>query len=97
MKTDTTILNNLNEDKVKDLVEDLIAAFQKHKPNVAEIIVAYGNVAYTLGTSIEGYQDKGPSVEELEKLYYTNPTIGVALALQGAMITTWLDTPPTKS
>lgn len=71
--------------------EELVEVFRKYKLRVGEILIAYGNLGYALGASIEGYKDKGPSVEELQKLYYSKPSPGVGLMLQGVTITTWFD------
>jgi len=79
-----------NEEKCNQLYEELISIFQKHKPTVGEILIAYGNLGYSLGASIGGYEGKGPSIEELKKLYYTYPgRLDLALMLQGITVTTW--------
>lgn len=79
-------------DRCSKVYEELIEVFQKHKPTVGEIIIALGNLTYTIGASIEGYGEKGPGIEEVQKLYYTNPErIGVALMAQGLTTTTWYE------
>lgn len=77
--------------KVEACYEELVEVFRKHKLRVGEILIAYGNLGYTLGASVAGYKAKGPDVEELQKLYYTKPSPGVGLMLQGITITTWYD------
>lgn len=76
-------------EKCNELLGKLLEAFQEHKPTVGEILVAYGNLGYTLGASIEGYQSSGPNVEELKKKYYQEATVGTALMLQGIEVTNW--------
>lgn len=77
-------------EKCNDLYTGLVEVFQKHKPSVGEIIIATGNLIYALGASIEKYPEKGPSFEELKKLYYMNPSkIGLAMMMQGLTMTTW--------
>ena len=77
-------------DKCSALLEELIKAFQTHKPTAGEIIVAYGNLGYTLGAAIEGYENKGPDLKELEKRYLANScTVGEALMFQGIITTSW--------
>lgn len=78
-------------DKVNRVYEKLVEIFQEEKLTVGEIIIAYGNLGYTLGASIEGYHEKGPSPEELEKLYYSHPTLGVALMVQAMTVTGWYE------
>lgn len=75
--------------KVEKCYEELVEVFQKHKLSVREILIAYGNLGYTLGASIEGFSGQGPSASDLEKMYYTNPTVGVALMSQGLLVTSW--------
>ncbi len=79
-------------DKVDQCYSDLVEVFQKHKLTIGEILIAYGNLGYSLGASMEGYGQKGPGTEELKRLYYSQPTPGVGMMLQGLTITTWYDT-----
>ena len=76
-------------DKVNRAYEKLVKIFQDEKLTVGEILIAYGNLGYTLGASIEGHQGEGPTTEELQRMYYTNPTPGVALMIQGIHVTSW--------
>ena len=79
-------------DRCNDLYTELVEIFQKHKPTVGEIIIAMGNLLYSLGASIEKYGEKGPSFEELKKLYYMNPgKVGLAMMMQGLTMTTWYE------
>lgn len=71
--------------------ERLLTVFQEERLSVGEIIIALGNLTYALGASIDGYGDKGPTVEQLEKLYYTNPSVGVAMMIQGLTIASWYE------
>lgn len=84
---------NFDPEKCAKLHSELIQLFQKYSINVSELLIIYGNLGYSLGASIGGYKDKGPSLEELEKLYYAEPKrLDVALMLQGILITDWLTT-----
>lgn len=82
---------NFNPQRADKLLTDLVKAFQKHKPTVGEILLVYGNLGYTLGASIGRFEDKGPSAEELQKLYYSNPTIDIALMINGLHVMTWYE------
>lgn len=77
--------------KIDKAYSELVKVFNKHKLTVPEILIAYGNLGYTLGASIGGYKDKGPSAKDLELMYATKPTIDVALMLQGMTTTLWVD------
>ena len=79
-------------DKVQHMYDELINIFKHYKPTVFEILVAYGNVGYALGASIEGFKEKGPPIEKLKELYYQNPTLGVALMCQAVEVMGWGET-----
>ncbi len=92
MKVEKDIKKTLafNPEKCNNLYTELVEVFQKIKPTIGEIIIAVGNLLYTVGASIEKYPEKGPSFEELKKLYYMNPKkIGLAMMMQGLTMTTW--------
>ncbi len=78
-------------EKCDKLYTDLVEIFQKHKPTVGEILIAYGNLGYTLGASIGGFSKNGPSIEELKELYYKDSSgrLDIALMLSGLTVTTW--------
>jgi hypothetical protein len=79
-------------DKVQHIYDELINIFKCYKPTVFEILTAYSNLGYSLGASIEGFKDKGPPIEELQELYYKNPTLGVALMCQAVEVMGWGET-----
>ena len=78
-----------NPEKCSNLLSGIIELFQEHRPTEGEIIVIYGNLGYSLGASIEGYIDEGPKIEEIKKKYYSKPTVGAALMLQGIEVAGW--------
>lgn len=81
---------HFNPKRCNDLFVDLVENFQKHKPTVGEIIIALGNLCYTLGASIGKFPKEGPSFEEVEKMYMVEPKrLDLALMMQGMLMTTW--------
>jgi hypothetical protein len=78
-------------ERCNKILEELMAVFQKHEPTVGETCVILGNLGYSLGASIGGYDGKGPSPEELKHLYYTEPSLAVAMMLNGLTVTTWYE------
>lgn len=79
-------------EKTSKLLGDLIEVFQKYKPTVGEIITVSSNLLYALGASIGGYEQKGPGIDELKRLYYSEPgKLDVALMLQGLTMATWYE------
>jgi hypothetical protein len=82
--------------KVSDTHERIVDILQELKLSIGELLILYGNLGYTLGASIAGYKEKGPSPEELERMYYAKDSsedprhqLGVALMLQGMTTTSW--------
>ncbi len=83
---------SFNPDKATALLEELIEVFQKHRPTVGESITVFSNLLYTIGASIGEFGEKGPGIEELKRLYYTEPgRIDIALMLQALTLSTWFD------
>ena len=81
---------NFDPERCNDVLVELVEVFQKHKPTVGEIILALGNLCYTLGASIGKHSQPGPSVAEIQKLYYEHPErIDIALMAQGTLLSSW--------
>jgi hypothetical protein len=80
---------HIDSDKTSECLDRIITIIKEAKLNISELVILYSNLGYTLGASIEGFKDNGPSLENLNKMYYSNPTIGVALMLQSLLINSW--------
>lgn len=79
-------------EKANQALGELIEVLSKYKLRVQDLVVVYGNLGYAIGAAIEGYNgQEGPGLEELQKRYYSNPSIGVAMMLQGMLVTSWYD------
>lgn len=91
MKTETPKKTlEFDPERCNDLFTELVEVCKKHNPSVGEILIAYGNLGYTLGASIGGFGKKGPSINELKQLYYQYPNrLDLGLMLQGLTVTTW--------
>jgi hypothetical protein len=76
----------MNEEKASEALEELLNVFQKYHLNPEEIVLVMSNLLYSLGASVEGHDDQGPSVTEVMEAYYTNPTVGNALMAQGLLM-----------
>lgn len=82
----------LNPKVIERIVDKCIRAFHtRPKANQQEILLALANLIYSIGASIDGYKEKGPPIEELKRMYYTNPTIGTNLMLQSALLSLMVD------
>jgi hypothetical protein len=82
----------LNETRCNEMLSSILEIFQKHQPTVGEILLIYGNLGYSLGASIGGFDGKGPGIDELKQLYYQQPgRLDVALMLEGLTVTTWYE------
>lgn len=87
-------LELIDEDEERTSADECLAelydVFSKYNLRVSELLIVYGNLGYGLGAGIEGYEgDQGPGIEELQKEYYSNPRVGIALMLQGMLTTSW--------
>src|SRR5271165_6165274 len=78
--------------KVEKMYEELVQVFKTYRPTVGEILIAYGNLGFALGASIEGYKGEGPTLEQVKEMYYKNPTLGVALMAHSVEVCGWYDT-----
>jgi hypothetical protein len=77
-------------ERANQALGELIDVLAKYKLRAQDLVVVYGNLGYAIGASMEGHSgDSGPGVEELQQAYYSKPTLGVALMLQGMLITSW--------
>ena len=73
-------------------LDEILGVLNKHNLKAKDLVLLYGNLGYSLGASVDGYEGgEGPTYEELEQKYYTKPTVGTALMLQGMLVTTWYD------
>jgi hypothetical protein len=79
----------VRENKIEKAISEIKQVFNKHQLNIPEIILTYGNLGYHLGASIAGCETIGPSLEELQRTYYSSPTVDIGLMLQGLLITSW--------
>lgn len=80
--------DNIAIEKITNCLSNILELIQNNRFKVGELILLYGNLGYSIGASIEG---EAKTIEELNKLYYTNPTVGIALMLNGAMVNSWFD------
>jgi hypothetical protein len=85
-------IEQVEDNKVSDCLSEIVEVLQKYHFKVNDLLLLYSNLSYTLGASIDGYKEKGPSPDELEKLYYTNPTVGIALMMTGINASVWRET-----
>jgi len=96
MKNDTDTESPICETEERDAanlcLQELIETFNKYNLRTQDLVVVYGNLGYALGASVDGIDEgQGPTMEELKKSYYANPTIGTSLMLQGFLVTSWYD------
>lgn len=83
--------------KASQALEEVLQIYQRHTLSVGELIAVTSNLLYSLGSSMSEfygikYEDKGPSIEELKKLYYSEPErIDIAFMLQGLTMSTWYE------
>lgn len=89
-KEEPEVSNEEEDQKASEALDELINVLAKYKLRAQDLVIVYGNLGYSIGASMEGFEgDEGPGAEELQKIYYTKPTLGVAMMLQGMLITSW--------
>jgi len=77
-------------DKANKALSALIETLAEYHLRAQDLLVVYGNLGYAIGASMEGHKgNEGPGLEELQQAYYTSPSVGIALMLQGMLITSW--------
>jgi hypothetical protein len=78
------------EEKTSETLDEIIQVLQKRKLREEDLVVLYGNLGYSIGVSMEGIDPQNaPGLEELQKQYHLKPTVGVAMMLQGIIISSW--------
>ena len=88
---------SFDPEKASELLEELLEVYDKHKPGIGEMIAVTSNLLYSLGHSISPFfgmepreNGKGPSLEQLKLLYYSEPgRLDVAFMMQGLTMSTW--------
>lgn len=92
MSEETIVCEEEEQDKASKALDDILIVLKEAKLRTQDLILLYGNLGYSIGASIDGLTGSpGPSVEELQKMYYEKPSIGVAMMLQGILTTSWHD------
>lgn len=91
-ENDSPVCEDEERERANQCLQELIGVLQKYNLRVQDLTVVYGNLGYAIGASVEGHKDgEGPTLEELQQQYYTSPTLGCALMLQGMLVTSWYD------
>lgn len=81
------------KEKTSETLEKILEVFKQKKLRTQDIILVLGNLSYSIGAALEGHEPgfTGPTIDELNQKYYTEPTVGVALMLQGLITVSWHD------
>lgn len=75
---------------INSTLNKLIKLINKSSHTRPELIELYGKLGYLIGASIGGYSENDkPTLQDLKHMYYVNPTLDVALMLQGLTTQTW--------
>jgi len=91
MTEESLICEEEEQENANQALQELLDVLRKRNLRTQDLVVVYGNLGYALGASIEGVDQStgGPSMQELQEQYYTEPTLGVSLMLQGYLVTSW--------
>jgi hypothetical protein len=79
----------------KKILQELIDVLHEYgvtsRDKIPDLLDLYGAFGYSLGASLSGVYDDPPSVEDLKRAYYLNPTVDLALMQQGMLIAGWAE------
>ena len=65
--------------------------FNRSGLSVHEAVAVLGQVMHSMGASLAGYKDKGPTFDQLQKLYYEQPNnFAVAIMINGLLMQSWM-------
>lgn len=81
----------MNEKKINKTVDKAIKLLDKENLSIEELVIAIGNLVLVCGSNIAGLEGKIIDPAILNKEYYSNPTIDIALMLQGYFIVALAD------
>ena len=82
---------DLREDKVDRVLSLVLKTLNREKLTERELLMLLSTLGYSIGASMEGFTDNGPSEKKLEQQYYESPTPGVGLMLQSLLLSTWIN------
>jgi uncharacterized protein YejL (UPF0352 family) len=97
MKIQQADSSEFDTDAMAECLSELELVLQRHKLTVGELLLVCGNLLYKLGANVrrnvyeENFIAEPPPLDAINKLYYQNPTVDLALMLTGLTISTWLD------
>ncbi len=83
--------------KVEECIRSLEKILQDQNLNVGELLLVYGNLGYKMGANLRRalsdpkFKSEPPDLDILNKLYYTNASIDVALMITSLQIVSWID------
>ena len=81
----------LRKEIINKLCREIWDQITNCKVSTHEMVFILGKLQYSLGASLSRYTGIGPSVEDLQKRYYSgDKSIGVALMLNGLTVQSWL-------
>jgi len=79
----------MNKETKELILNKIQLILNEHELTAKDLVRVYSDLGINIGCSIEGI-DEAPSVLDLERKYYSDPTMGNALILQSINLTTWL-------
>lgn len=85
-----------NTSKINKTLNKILKVINKNNLNIPELILLVANLTIAVGKSLSGVKGEIPNTEDLQRLYYTDPTVDVQLMLQGKLMVTWANDFVTK-
>ena len=89
-------MKTVDNPKAKAALDQLIEVMNNSDLNLQEQIHVLANLIMATGASLAGFSGEMPDMETLQHQDLLNPTIDVALMLQGMLMSRWADDLVTK-
>jgi len=84
-------MKTIDNEKAKEALDKLIEVMNTSDLTLQEQIHVLSNLIMATGASLAGFNGEMPSLEDLQHHDLLNPTIDVALMLQGLLMSQWAE------
>lgn len=82
------LLQLVNKSPFERTRDTILYILNKMRLSKEDLVRLWGTIGYDIGRSIYG---KDLEIEELEKLYYTEPSLGIAMMCQSLHVISWVE------
>lgn len=87
----------IDSSKIKKIQKYILGQLNKNNCSDEETISLIAELLFSVGASIMGRSNNPPDIDELNKLYYSKPSMDVACMITAIHINSWLSDEQTKT